>query len=166
MSLRGAESGGRCRGGLLEVLMDEGDRHAAFADSGSDAFHRGRAHVAAGEDAGDARLEKVRVALELPASGGGDVRTGEDIAAPVELDLRWQPRRLRIGADEQEEPAGLQSRRLSRVGVTDIDRLESCLAVSGNDFRPEPGLDVRTGRELLDQVARHAPLEPLAAAQD
>ena len=52
--------------GVLEVLVHEGDRHAALADRGGDALDRAEAHVAAREDARDARLEQVRVAVELP----------------------------------------------------------------------------------------------------
>ena len=67
--------------------MDEGDRHAALADGGRDALHRAVPDVAAGEDAGDARLEQVRVALELPAPRRSDVRPGQDEAPLVERDL-------------------------------------------------------------------------------
>ena len=49
--------------------MYEGDGHAALADGGGHALHRAEAHVAAGEDARDARLQEVRVALERPAAG-------------------------------------------------------------------------------------------------
>src|SRR5205823_3260572 len=62
--------------GLAQVLVDEGDRHAALADGRCDALHRPEAHVAAGEDAGDARLEQVGVALELPLAPCLDVRAG------------------------------------------------------------------------------------------
>ena len=48
--------------------MHEGDRHAALADGGGDAFDGAEADVAAREDARDARLEEVRVAVELPLS--------------------------------------------------------------------------------------------------
>src|SRR5688572_9493813 len=47
---------GGCAVGALEVLMHEGDRHAALADGGGDPFDRREAHVAAREDARDARL--------------------------------------------------------------------------------------------------------------
>ena len=53
---------------LAQVLVDEGDRHAALADGGGDALDRAEADVAAGEDAGHARLEQVRVAVERPAA--------------------------------------------------------------------------------------------------
>jgi len=55
---------------LPEVLVHEGDRHAAFADRGRDSLHRAEADVAAGEDARHARLEEVRVALDIPAARG------------------------------------------------------------------------------------------------
>ena len=45
-------SGGRLGDGLLEVLVHEGDRHAALADRGGDALDRAGPDVAAGEDPG------------------------------------------------------------------------------------------------------------------
>ena len=52
---------------LPEVLVHEGDRHAALADCRRDTLHGAESDVAAGEDARDARLEEVRIAVELPA---------------------------------------------------------------------------------------------------
>jgi hypothetical protein len=51
---------------LSEVLVHEGDRHAALADCRGDALDGAESDVAAGEDARDAGLEEVRVAVELP----------------------------------------------------------------------------------------------------
>ena len=53
--------------GVTAVLVHERDRHAALADGGRDALDRAEADVPAGEDAGHAGLEQVRVALLLPA---------------------------------------------------------------------------------------------------
>ena len=50
---------------VLEVLVHEGDGHAALADGGRDTLDRAEPHVATGEDAGNARLEQVGVAVEL-----------------------------------------------------------------------------------------------------
>jgi hypothetical protein len=55
-------------------LVNELDRHAAFADGGGDALDLAEADVAARVDARNARLEEVRVAIELPTSCGADVR--------------------------------------------------------------------------------------------
>ena len=52
---------------LAEELVHEGDRHAALAHGRGHALDRPGADVAAGEDAGDARLEQVGVAVGLPA---------------------------------------------------------------------------------------------------
>ena len=46
--------------------MHEGDGHAALADRCRDALDGAEPDVAAGEDAGDARLEEVWVPVELP----------------------------------------------------------------------------------------------------
>ena len=86
---RGSSSWSRRRGaagragrlGVLEVLMDEGDRHAALADGGGHALHGAEAHVAAREDARDARLQEVRVAVERPLDRRAHVGAGEHEAA-------------------------------------------------------------------------------------
>ena len=51
----------------LQELVDEGDGHAALADRGGDALDRAEADVAAREDARNARLQQIRVAIERPA---------------------------------------------------------------------------------------------------
>ena len=60
---------------VLQVLMHEGDRHAALADGGGDALDGAEPDVAAREDARDAGLEQVRVAVELPAPRGASRRS-------------------------------------------------------------------------------------------
>src|SRR5689334_16495730 len=69
--------------GALQELMHEGDGHAALADGGGDAFDGARAHVAAGEDAGDAGLEEVGVAVLVPVAALDHGLAGEDVAASV-----------------------------------------------------------------------------------
>ena len=98
----------------LQVLVDEGDRHAALADRRRDPLHRAVADVPAGEDPRDAGLEQVRVAAGLPATPGGRVGAGEDEAVVVERDLRRQPRRLGIRTDQDEEAARLEPGRSRR----------------------------------------------------
>src|SRR6478609_5691453 len=99
---RRADTGRRVFLGLPEVLVHEGDGHAPFPHRGCDTLHRTEPHVAAREHAGHARLEQVRIAIELPPSRIANVGAGEDVAATIECDLRRQPRRLRVGADEDE----------------------------------------------------------------
>src|SRR5262249_11655643 len=115
--------------GVPEVLVHEGDRHAALADGGGDAFDRAEPDIAAREDARDARLEQVRVAVELPASRVAYVGAREHVAAAVECDLRRQPGRLSIRSDEDEQPAGLEAGRIPGRGIPDVDRLERDVAV-------------------------------------
>ena len=152
--------------GFLEVLVDERDRHAALSDGGGDALHRAEADVAAGEDAWDARLEQERIALELPPVGDAEIRAREHIAAGIERDLLRKPAGLGVGADEDVEPAGLVAARLARLRVADVDRLERQLAVGGHDLGPERRANIRPRRHLVDEIARHALLERLAAADD
>ena len=63
-------------------------------------------------------------------------------------------------------PPDSSRRRLSGRRVADLDRLSDALAVRGHDLRPIDDVDVRPGRELVDQVARHARLQRLAAPED
>ena len=48
---------------VAKVLVHEGDRHAALPDGSGDALDRGGPDVTAGEDAGHAGFEEVRVAV-------------------------------------------------------------------------------------------------------
>ena len=109
---------------------------------------------------GHARLEQVRVAVERPAAGGAHVGAGEHVAAAVERDLRRQPAGLGVGADEDEEAAGLEPRRLA----ASRSRGRRSPRATRRRARRRPRLassdvDVRPRRELVDQVARHALLE-------
>ena len=89
---------------LLQVLMYEGDRHAALADGGGNTLYGGEPDVAAGEDARGAGLEQVRIAVELPAPGGGHVGAREHVAVAIERHLGRQPGGLCVRADEDEQP--------------------------------------------------------------
>ena len=146
--------------------MHEGDRHAALADGGGDALHGAEPYVAAGEDPRDAGLEQVGIAVALPPTGGGHVGAGQHVAVVVERDLGREPRRLGVRADQDEEAAGREPGRLPGLGAPDVDRLERRVAVCGHDLGPPQHLHVRARGDLVDEVARHALLEPLAAADD
>src|SRR2546421_610612 len=52
-----------------QILVNELHRDGAFAHAGGDALDGAMADVAGGEDAGHARLQEVRVALQRPAAG-------------------------------------------------------------------------------------------------
>ena len=77
-----------------QVLVDEGDRHAALADGRRNAFTEAN-RTSPREDAGHARLEQVRVAIELPQSRRLHVRAGEDEADEVERRSRARASRSR-----------------------------------------------------------------------
>ena len=155
-----AHAGCATRARIPEVLMHEGDRHAALADGGGDALDRAEPHVAAGEDAGHARLEQVRVAVERPAPAGAHVRAGEHVAVVVERDLGREPRRLRVRADEDVQPARLEPRRLARRASCGrrSPRARHRRATAATSA-PNMRADVRPRRELVDEIARHALLE-------
>src|SRR5262249_48725220 len=115
--------------GLVEVLMHEGDGHAALAYRSGDALDGTEPDVSTGEDARDARLQKKRVPVELPPSGGADVGAGEHVALRVARDLRRKPGGRGVGTDEDEQPARLAPGRLACRGVADVDRLQRGVAM-------------------------------------
>src|SRR4051794_17362979 len=120
-----SRSGSRRSSRFAQVLMHERDGHAALADRCGNTLHGAEAHVAAREDARHARLEQVRVALELPLTRRRGLGAGEDEATlRIDRDLGRQPVRLRVCADEDEEPARLQSRLLAAVAVANVERLQ------------------------------------------
>ena len=144
--------------------MDEGDRHAALADGRRNALHRGEPDVAAREDAGHARLEQVRVAIELPPSRRLR-RAGEDEAVGVEGDLGREPAGLGVGADEDGQPPD-SSRVTSpvsrlRTSIASRDSSPWAATTSAPETTPTFG-----SAELVDEVSRHAASEPAAATED
>src|SRR5438309_10725942 len=54
---------------VAQILVNERDRHAAFADRRRDTLDRAETHVAAGEDARNAGFEKIGIAIARPAAG-------------------------------------------------------------------------------------------------
>src|SRR5450631_1242464 len=95
--------------------MDEGDRHAAFADPARHAFDRTVTHVARAEYAGKAGLQGKRLAFEGPT---GQVSSRTNIAIGVALQRGWKPCRVRRCADHQEERIGVTgSRSVAALGV-------------------------------------------------
>ena len=152
--------------GVLEVLVNEGDGHAALAHGRGDAFDRTEPDVAAGENARDAGLEEVGVAVEVPPARRSHLRPGEDVAVVVERDLGRQPVGLRIGADEDVEPAGAQSFGFAADAIVDVDRLERNVAGRGGHLGVDERADVGARVELVDQVPGHALFQRCAAAED
>src|ERR1700680_3519493 len=73
---------------LAEILMDEGDRHAAFSHARSDALDRTVANVADRENARHTGLQQIGVALERPRAvlllhEVGHVAPGANVTALV-----------------------------------------------------------------------------------
>src|SRR5262249_54938406 len=94
---------------VLQILMDKGDRHAALPHRRGNTFDRTQAHIAAGEHTGHGRLEQVRIAVVRPAAALECIVTGEDIAARIPGDWRWNPPGVRVGSDEDEQAAAIMA---------------------------------------------------------
>ena len=105
---------------VLQILVDEGDRHAAFADGGRDPLDRAEAHVAAGKYAGHTGLDEVGVAAFVPQAGFQKIGSGEDIAAGVAGNLRRKPVGFGIGADEDEQSAAFLAPHGSGFAVVQV----------------------------------------------
>ena len=86
---------------FFDILMDEGDRHAALADARGDAFHRAVANVARRKDSGNAGFEQIWVARP------GAVRLRSTTSRPVQI----KPCASRINATGSHSVSGLEPRR-------------------------------------------------------
>ena len=71
-----------------QVLMNEGDHHAALTDGGGDSFCGAVADVAAGEDAGTLVSRRYRSRSSLPGCRWPSRRAGEHVSVAVEAILR------------------------------------------------------------------------------
>jgi hypothetical protein len=93
-----------------QVLVDQRHRRGAVADRAAHALDRAGAHVAHGERAAHAGLERVGHAARQHAAvlAGDGVGAGQHEAVLVDRHAAaFEPARLGIGADEQEHVAQL-----------------------------------------------------------
>ena len=74
--------------GERQVLVDERDRHAAFAHTAGYPLDRTVTNVARTKHARKARLKRKRLAIENPP---GQVSSGVDIAFGIALQGWWKP---------------------------------------------------------------------------
>ena len=148
--------------------MDELDGHRALADRGGHALDRAVPHVAGDEDAGHARLEQVRVAVERPAGRPVAVRARRRGRARRG---RSRARRARPGRRATRSP-GCAPMKMKRwdagtVSVPSASRIVSVsrwsLPAASTTCGARADGDVRDRRDLLDQVVRHALRERVGA---
>ena len=91
------------------------------------------------------------------------VVAGQHIASTIAGDVRRQPFCLCVGANEDEKAAAVVSSHPCGRAIADVDCRQMGFAMSGDDFRARLNGHVRLRRELLDQVAGHAPFQGIAA---
>ena len=142
----------------LEELVQELDRDRTVADRRRDPLDRAVAHVARGEDAGQARLEQEGIAVEGPRAGG-QVGPGEDEALLVALDRGRQPLGVRVRADHEEERVGGDGLVAAVAAGAENQLLEPGVAAAAHDLGAEPHGEVRRRLDLADEVVRHAGVE-------
>src|SRR3984885_3978656 len=96
---RGISKAGKIRRpGERKILMDERDRHTAFAHTAGDTFDRTVTNVAGAKYARKARLQRKRLSIKRPR---GQVSSGVNIAFGITLEGRWKPGCVRGRADHQ-----------------------------------------------------------------
>src|SRR5277367_601273 len=142
----------RCLSQGCQILMYKLKRDGAFTDCGGASFYRVETDVAGDEDAGDAGLEQIGVAVESPGFRRLrlEVGTGEDEALAVATELLRQPTGFGFGADKDEEGTGLPG--LFAVRSFEGQAFEVSVAVHGDDLRASLDGDVRRGFDLVDEV--------------
>src|SRR5215831_1176171 len=143
--------------------MDEGDRHAALAHGGGNAFDRTQPHVAACKNTGHACFEQIRVAAVAPVAALEHIVTGQNISARITCDRRWYPFSIRVGADKDEQATTVTSLHSFAPAVTNVDRCQMSVTVDGWYLRAQPDGYVVFPAKLVDQVLRHALLERVAS---
>src|ERR1019366_6483062 len=109
---------------VLEALMDELNRHGAFADGRGDALHGAGPHIAGREDAWPAGLQQKRLPPGSPVWGTCQFRPGPDEPLRIPLDFRRKPTGSRVCADKTENSRGFYGPFLAGLAVNDIHRIE------------------------------------------
>src|SRR6266540_2677269 len=142
------------RGG--QMLMNESDDRRSFTDRTAHALHRARAHVADGEHAANARLER---SGRVFCGGIGCRLAGEHEAMRVEHDATtFEPRRFGVRTDEDEYVTYRPLFLGIGAFVAPRNRSETVrqVAVKLRELRTRMDLDVRRSVDAIDQIARHA----------
>src|SRR5580658_4035213 len=142
--------------------MDKSDGHAAFAHATLYSFDGVMAYISGTEHARQAGLQRKRVAIEFP---GGEVAPGAKIAAWISLEFNWQPRRAGIGADHHKQGIGFVAEnllRLMRRLHANLNSFQVVFTVNRNNLDKGKNLDIGLRCNLVNQILRHAELQPLA----
>ena len=143
-----------------EKFMDVGNCHAALADAAGNAFAGAVADIASAEDPGNTGLKRERLAILGPRL---HVATSTDIAVRVAFEGCGKPLSLGLGSNHDEErfrfPSAARFRMVGRPRYG-RDLFQVVFTMDPYDLRI--GLDPNVGfiLDLLDEVLRHALLEP------
>ena len=86
-----------------EQVMEQLDRDRALSDRRRHALRRAVPDIPGRENPRHARLEQEWIAGERPRAIVGKIRSREDETLVIPLDLRWQPLRVRVPSDHEEE---------------------------------------------------------------
>ena len=143
------------------------ERHdpGALATGRRDALHRAAPDVAGDEDPGHGGRVGLRRTPALPRLPRG-VGAGEDEAEVVAGHLARAASAVRLGAEQEVEPGGLDPLVRAGVDVVQGEPLEAALAAAVGDDGARPDRDARVALDLADEVARHRRGEALATHED
>ena len=94
--------------------------------------------------------------------GRREVLFRKDEALVIPLDLRWQPLRVRVPSDHEEECVGVNGFLASLQAIGKHQVLQPPATPAADDLGPETDLHVRCGLHLADQVLRHPSAERLS----
>ncbi len=129
--------------------MDLLDRDGTLSDGRCHPLHRTVPHVAGGEHAGHARLQKQRGTLQRPSSGrfslARQVLAGGNETLLVAFDLSGQPVRARFGSNEDEEGRGRDGLRRFRGKIFEGEVFEAFRAATARNLSIQSYSDVVRG---------------------
>ena len=159
----GRQAGQAAVGGR-EGGVDLRDHRGALADRAADALDRARAHVADGEDPGQARLERRLARRRARHRGAGQHEAGAVEAQPAgPHPAASRGRRRRRGRGCGSAAVSLAPSRGAPGDALEMPRRVAARAPVTSVSAQQ--LDVRRRRDPVDEVARHALVEVRAADQ-
>src|SRR5690349_18325890 len=138
----------------LEAVEDHAYRRRTLADGRGGAFDRPAANVPDSEDPRPAGLEEQRRSALVLTPDWGDIGPREQEAGGVLGELAREPPGSGAGADEDEQPADLQVRRLESTVAADPHALQPISPDQPDDLGARPDRDAGVALDPVDEVAR------------
>src|ERR1019366_3983269 len=155
----------RCTSHVLEALVNELNRHGAFADGRGDALHGAGPHIPGREDTWPAGLQQKRLPRGSPVWGACQIRPGADEPLRIPLNFRGEPIGSRVGADKTENSRGFYDPFHPGLAVADIHRVEVAITAHLADSGAGEQFDVGGLLDPPHQVAGHVLVQVISPDQ-